>query len=151
MLQQSHKSLRTGQCCRGWNDRMMPIGSSLVCFCKPRAPRCLGGPTRTTSPSGRPAWTSSAAGLGSCPWCTPRWDWTPCCSGTRFPSWGRNTGTSRSCDRTHAVLPTERDIPHPVCVCVCVKKSRDKNAIKRESAHAPLKDMKYLTVYFYED
>lgn len=71
-----------------------------LCFSKPRAPSRLGGPTQTTSPSDRPVWTPSVTGWVSCPWCTPRWGWTLCCSGTRFPSWGRNTGTLKNCECT---------------------------------------------------
>ena len=62
----------------------------------------LAGPIRTTSPSGKPAWTSSPAGLAPCRWSTPRWDWTPSSSRTRSPSSARNTGTSRGSDRTGA-------------------------------------------------
>lgn len=60
------------------------------------------GPIRTTLPSGRPAWTSSPAGLAACPWCTPKWDWTRSCSKTRSPSFARNTGRLRGSDKTGA-------------------------------------------------
>lgn len=73
-----------------------------------RVLRRPGGPTRTTLPRDRRVWTRSAAGLGSCPCCTPRWDWTLCCSRTRSPFWGRSTGTSRGCEpNTHKLIHTE--------------------------------------------
>lgn len=62
----------------------------------------LAGLTQTTSPSGRPAWTSSPAGLAPCHWSIPRWDWTPSCLRTRSLSSARNTGTSRGSDKTAA-------------------------------------------------
>lgn len=95
------------------NELSMSISPS-----KPRVPRHLGGPTPTILPNDRPAWTSSVTGWVSCLWCTPRWGWTLCCSGTRFPSWGKNTGTSRSseCTRRHTKLLAEKE---RVCMCVC--------------------------------
>lgn len=62
----------------------------------------LGGPTPTTLPSDKLAWTSSPAGLAPCRWSTHRWDWTRSCLRTRSPSSARNTGTSRGSDRTGA-------------------------------------------------
>lgn len=61
----------------------------------PRAPGRLAGPTRTTLPSVRPAWTSLPAGLAQCHWSTHRWGWTLSSSKTKCPYWGRNTGTLR--------------------------------------------------------
>lgn len=62
---------------------------------RPRAPERLAGPTRTTLPSVRPAWTSLPAGLAQCHWSTHRWGWTLSSLKTKCPYWGRNTGTSR--------------------------------------------------------
>lgn len=64
-------------------------------FCSPlhRRPGPRAGPTPTTSPSGRAAWTLSPAGLAICRWSILRWGSTLSSLKTRSPSWGRSTGT----------------------------------------------------------
>lgn len=58
-----------------------------------RRPGPRAGPTPTTLPSGRAAWTLLPAGLAICRWSTRRWGSTLSSLKTRSPSWGRSTET----------------------------------------------------------
>lgn len=97
-------SQRFAQSCPFWSTHTMHTILPLMLIYMSSVPRSRleprAGQTRTTSPSDRPAWTSSPAGLAACLWFTRKWDWTPFCSRTKSPSSARNTGRSSDSDQT---------------------------------------------------